>query len=228
MASPKGKQIKGKEGIIVDLDAVYRIWAWILLVWSLYRYFFKLPEWTDEFILKPLIFVGPVLWYVRKYEKRPLSSIGITGKNFFKGLYTGLGFGVLFAIEGMIANTLKYGKLQTNPIAAFQEYGFFLLILSLATAFSEEILNRGFIFSRIHEKTKNLPYASLISAILFTLLHVPILVTTLKYHGITLVMFFATGFVLAMANSAIYYYTGSLLAPILVHLFWNMTVALYL
>lgn len=210
------------------LSSVYRLWGWILLVWSLYRYFLKLPEWVDEFIAKPLVFVAPVWWYVTSREKRRLESLGITGKRFFTSLYIGLGFGFVFALEGVAANAIKYGGLKVNPIAAFQQYGFFLIVLSVATAFSEELLSRGFIFNRIYEKTKNLPYASLVSTILFVLLHVPILVTTLKFQGITLLLFLATDVILGLANSLLFYTTGSLVAPILVHIFWNMTVALYL
>lgn len=209
-------------------SSVFHLWAWILLAWSLYRYFFKLPEWADEFIFKPLIFVAPVLWYVRKKEKESLATLGLTGRNFFTSVYIGLGFGVIFALEGLITHAVKYGKLDVNPIAAFQQYGFFLIFLSLATAFSEELLSRGFIFNRLFEKTRNLPYAVLISSVLFMLLHVPILVTMTKLQGMTLVLFFVTDFVLAVANSLLFYNTGSLVAPILVHIFWNMTVALYL
>ena len=103
-----------------------------------------------------------------------------------------------------------------------------LLLLSVATAFSEEVLSRGFVFTRILERTKNLPVASLLSTVLFVLLHVPILVTSLKLQGVTLVLFFVTDIVLGLANSLLYYNTNSLVAPILVHIFWNMTVALYL
>lgn len=206
----------------------YHLWGWVLLVWSLYRYFTKFPEAIDEFIFKPLVFVAPVLWYVYTIEKRTIESLGITTKNLFKGIYVGLGFGFLFAMEGIAANAVKYGKLNINPIAAFQDYGFFLIVISVATAISEEILSRGFLFTRIYEKTKSLPYASLLSTMLFVLLHVPILVTSLKFQGLTLIIFFATDFILAMANSVIFYYTGTLITPILVHVFWNMTVALYL
>ncbi len=213
---------------IQSLDPVYRLWGWILLVWSLYRYFFKFPEWADEFIFKPLVFVVPVLWYVFRVEKRNLASLGITSKRLFTSLYIGFGFGLVFALEGLAANAIKYGGFKVSPIAAFQQYGFFLILVSLATAFSEELLNRGFLFKRIYEKTKNLPFASFVSTILFVLLHVPILVTALKFQGATLILFFATDFVLGLANSLLYYNTGSLIAPILVHVFWNMTVALYL
>ncbi len=223
------KTVIKKPLVTQSLEPIYQVWGWTLLAWSLYRYFFKLPEAVDELIAKPLVFVVPVLWYVYKIEKRKIDSLGLTAKNLFMSLYVGVGFGFVFALEGVAANAIKYGKIQINPIAAFEQYGMMtLLILTVATAVSEEILNRGFLFGRIMEKTKNLPYASLLSTGLFMLLHVPILVTNLKLNGMMLALFFLTDFILGMANSLLYYNTKSLLAPILVHVFWNMTVALYL
>lgn len=212
-----------------SLEPVYQLWGWILLVWSLYRYFLKLPESVDELIAKPLVFVAPVLWYVRKKERRHLTTLGLTTQNLFTSLYVGVGFGFVFALEGLAANAIKYGRIQVNPIAALEQYGLvMLLVLSFATAFTEELLNRGFLFTRILETSKSLPYASMLSTVLFVLLHVPILVTTLRLQGMTLVLFFVTDFILGLANSLLYYNTKSLVAPILVHAFWNMTVALYL
>lgn len=225
MKEKKKKQVAATS----TLEPVYQVWGWTLLVWSLYRYFLKLPEWADEFIAKPLVFLGPLLWYVFNKEKRKIDSLGLTSKNLFTNLYVGLGFGFIFALEGITANAIKYGKIQINPIAAFEQYGMVtILVLSVATAVSEEILNRGFLFGRIMEKTKNLPKAAILSTVLFVLLHVPILVTSLHLQGTMLVLFFLTDFILGMANSLLYYNTKSLLAPILVHVFWNMTVALYL
>lgn len=213
----------------VATEPILQLWAWIALAWALYRYFFRLPEWADEFIFKPLVFAVPVLWFVLKKERRSLSSLGLTGKNLFTSIYIGLGFGFVFALEGIAANAIKYGRLQINPIAAFEQYGMVMLLtLSLATAFSEEVLSRGFVFGRLFEKTKNLPYASLISTALFVLLHVPILVASHKLVGMALILFFVTDVILGVANSLLLYSTGSLVAPILVHIFWNMTVALYL
>jgi membrane protease YdiL (CAAX protease family) len=210
------------------ISPIYHMWAWILLAWSVYRYFVRLPEWADEFIFKPLIFVLPVVWYVVKKEKRRLDSIGVTGKNFFNSLYIGIGFGMVFAIEGILAHFLKYKNFAVNPIAAFGSYGFGLIVISLATAFSEELLCRGFLFNRILEKTKKLVPSAVLGAILFVLLHIPMLLMINKLQGVTLVIFFLTDFILAAANSMLFATTGSLVAPILVHLFWNMTVALYL
>lgn len=213
-----------------SLEPVYQLWGWILLTWSLYRYFFRgMPEWADEFIFKPAVFVLPVVWYVFQKEKRRWESLGITAKNFMTSLYVGLGFGFVFALEGIATNAIKYGKISIKPIAALEQNGIIvLLILSTATAIWEEVLNRGFLFNRMMEKTKNLPYSSFVSTILFTLLHVPILVTSLNLTGMTLVLFFVTTFIMGLANSLLFYTTGSLVAPILIHIFWNMTVALYL
>lgn len=212
----------------VTVTPVIRLWAWILLTWGLYRYFVHVPEWADEFIFKPIVFVLPVLWYVINKEKETIASVGLTMRNFFNSVYIGLGFGLIFALEGLATHAIKYGKLDVTPIAAFQQYGFSLIVLSFATAFSEELLSRGFVFNRLYEKSKNLPYAAILSSLMFMALHIPILVTSNKLTGMTLVLFFVTDFVLALANSLLYYNTGSLVAPILVHVFWNMTVALYL
>lgn len=226
MADKVNKKEKSENG---PLTSVFRLWAWVLLIWSIYRYFFHLPETVDEFIVKPLVFVLPVLWYVYKVEKRPLSSIGITGENFFVSLYAGLGIGFLFALEGLLANYVKYGTITINPIEAFKQYGFLLLLLSLATAISEEVLGRGFLFSRFLERSQgNMIYASLYSTGMSVLLHVPILLTALKYQGTTLVLYLVTIVVISIANAILYRQTKSLLGPILIHLFWNMTVALYL
>ncbi len=223
---PKVSQPKVTDNGLVG---IFRLWAWILLIWSLYRYFFNFSEVVDEFVAKPLVFVVPIFLYVLFIEKRSLSSLGLTSKNFFTSLYTGIGIGFLFALQGLAANFIKYGDFTINPIQAFREYGFFLVVISLMTAFSEELLGRGFLFSRFFEKSnENLIYSSVYSTGMFVLLHVPILLTTFKYQGTTLIMFFATSIAIGFANSILFRYSKSLVAPILVHLFWNMTVALYL
>jgi membrane protease YdiL (CAAX protease family) len=223
------KKVTKAVGLFTEtISPIYHLWAWILLVWSVYRYFTRFPEWVDEFIFKPLVFVLPVAWYVVKREKRRLDSVGVTWKNFFPSLYIGIGFGLIFAIEGILAHYIKYKSFAVNPIAAFGTYGFGLIFLSLATAFSEELLCRGFLFNRILEKTKKIIPSAVTVAILFILLHVPMLLTINKLQGTTLVIFFLTDFILSIANSMLFVTTGSLVAPMLVHLFWNMTVALYL
>jgi membrane protease YdiL (CAAX protease family) len=208
---------------------VFQFWAWQLLVWSLYRYFFKFPEPIDEFIVKPIVFILPVLFFVWRKEKRSFSTIGITMHNFTQSILIGLGFGLLFSGEAMFANIMKYGSLTISATPAVVQNGIpLLVVLSLATAISEEVLSRGFFFSRLFESTKNMLYSALMSTLLFVAFHIPILLTSLKFQGTTLILFFLTSFILGLTNSFMYHKNRSLVAPILIHLFWNMTVSVFL
>ena len=77
------------------------------------------------------------------------------------------------------------------PIDAFSQYGMGMLIfLSFATAFSEEVLSRGFVFTRLVEGKKGVIYAAVLSTLMFVVLHLPILAFSLKLNGITLLLFF--------------------------------------
>lgn len=219
----------GKQQAISASERTYQVWGWVALAWALYRYFFRFPEWVDEFLVKPAVFIAPIVWYVTSIEKRNLSSLGLSTKGIFKNLYIGFGFGFLFALEGFVSNAIKYKSIQIAPLDAFTQYGLgMMLLLSLATAISEEILSRGFVFTRLLEAKRGIWFSATVSTLLFVLLHVPILVLSLKLQGASLILFFVTDFILGFANSLLLFNTGSLVAPILIHVFWNMTVALYL
>jgi len=208
---------------------IFQFWAWQLLFWALYRYFFHFPEWADEFVFKPLVFVVPVLVYVLRKERLSLTTVGLTRKNLKRNLLFGLGMGVIFFLEGIGVNIAAHGGVQLQQLSTTAGYSIgFLVLLSLATAFSEELLSRGFLFSRLYNQTKRLWYSIGMSTAMFVAFHIPILVTSLKFQGPTLILFVATSVVLATVNSIIFFQTKSLVTPILIHFFWNMTVALFL
>jgi len=222
----KNQAINTKTG---STEWIYQFWAWQLLAWSLYRYFFHLPEWADELIAKPIVFVLPVLWWLVRKERKPIASIGITKKNFRQSLLIGFGAGAAFFGIGILSNTIKYGSLTMHPIAAVGANTLIgIVLLSLITAGSEELLNRGFLFSRLYQYGKNLFHSVSLSSIMFVLFHVPILVTSLRFEGATLVSFFFSTLLLGVANALSFAVTQSLVAPVLIHFFWNITVALFL
>jgi len=208
---------------------IYQFWAWIIIAWCLYRYAFHFSEPIDEFVVKPLIFVLPVLWYVRIKEGRELESVGLTLKTHGKSLLISIGFGLVFLGEAIAVNIVKYGHLQVASGGALSSYGLpLLLLLSLATAFSEELLARGFLFTRMYEVTKKLWTSAIITSLLFLSFHVPILLTTYRYTGMTLILYFLTKLALGIANCFVLSKTKSLIAPILIHVFWNVIVAVLL
>lgn len=211
---------------------VFGVWFAIFIVWAFYRAYFVLPEWIDEVLIKPLIFAGPVLYLVLIREKKDLSEVGLSIKlkEFMEDLFLGVILGIVFALEGLLTNYLKYGLLSFGTIEAFKAAGGVVpfLILNLATSISEEILGRGFLFKRLYEISGKQLSAAGVSSFLFLLLHVPIMFTRLHLTGVALLVYPISILLLGIANSYMFNLRKSLVLPILIHTFWNMTVALYL
>ncbi|KKS97980.1 MAG: hypothetical protein UV73_C0004G0122 [Candidatus Gottesmanbacteria bacterium GW2011_GWA2_43_14] len=211
---------------------VFIVWFFIFIVWAFYRAKFILPESVDEFIVKPLIFLVPPLFLVWVWENKKLKELGISFdvKSFLTDVYIGVVLGIILAVEGLMANYLKYQKFSFEPVAAVLlagGIGSFLLI-NLATAFSEEVLGRGFLFGRLYKVTGKQFPSAITASFLFMLLHLPVMFTRLHLTGTALLFYPASIFLMGVTNSYLYTFRRNLVLPILLHAFWNMTVSLYL
>ena len=211
---------------------VFLVWFLIFLAWAFYRAKFILPEALDELIIKPLIFVVPVLFIVWIKENKPLKNLGLVfrPKAFMVDLYIGVVLGILLAVEGLFANYLKYGRFSFGPIESVLLAGGIgtFLLLNLVTSFSEEVFARGFLYNRLYKATREQFASAVVSSILFALIHLPIMFTRLHLTGNALLFYPLSIFTMGMVNSYLFSLRGSLVLPILVHTFWNMTISLYL
>lgn len=213
----------------LTLEHTYTIWAIVLILWAVYRVYFKFPEWVDEILVKPAIFLGPMCLYVLRKEKRTLTSVGLAGGKLFRDLYVGIGFGMLFALEGLVANSIKYGKFSFAPLLPLSGAGLWIVVvLAIVTAFSEELLVRGFLYTRLKEGYRSEVKAMVVSAAMYLLLLIPFIFTVSHISGVTLLVFLLTNLVMSFANTMIFSETKTLTVPVLIHAFWNMAVALYL
>ena len=94
---------KGANGATKELERVFGYWAFLFIVWGLYRFLFRLPEEIEEGILKPLIWLGPLFWLVGTKENRPIfSSLGFSRKNILSSCYWGIGLGAILTFEGLL------------------------------------------------------------------------------------------------------------------------------
>ncbi len=205
------------------------LWAVILIVWAIYRTYFKMPEWFDEFIAKPMVFILPVVYYIKNSDKKPVLEslyLDLKAKNIIKDLLSSMVIGGVFLLTAILAVYVKNQKLTflTHPLALNQ----LLLILttSLATGITEEILSRGFVLKKLYEESKNIYTSTFFSSILFFFLHVPILFTNTKISGNMLLMFMTTDLLLSMINGLIFLQRKSLTVPILIHAFYNIVIGL--
>lgn len=197
----------------------------LVIFWGFYRFLFKFPDEIEELVIKPIVWLVPV-FYLNNKEGMLLESIGLTFKNLFQSIYFSLGLGSIFVIEAVATNWLKYGHLNFGanignmPLMAS-------LGLSFATAFSEEIAFRGYIFGRLLMATKNETLANLIQTAVWTLIHVPIaffvwqldLTAGLIYLFLTAVFGFGSAF--------IYSRTKNVFGSIFLHVLWEWPIILF-
>src|SRR3989344_5209302 len=214
---------------VTSTQRALNLWAIILIIWAVYRAKFKLPVWFDEFIAKPLVFVLPVYYYVKNIEKKPFfSAIDLKAKVTLPDIFYALIIGIIFSFSAILANILKFKKLVLFQNAISFENIVFMVIIALATGISEEILSRGFILKRLYQESKNIYSSSFFSSILFLFLHIPILFTNYKLTGDMLLLFLGTDLVLSMVNSFMFLQRRSLIVPILIHAFYNLSVIFFI
>lgn len=199
--------------------------TYLLIFWAFYRFLFRLPDNIEELIVKPIVWLIP-FFYILNKEKAGISSLGLTFKNFFPAILLSMGFGTIFVLEGLAANFFKYGhfsfaaNIGQMPMMA-------LIGLSFATAFSEEIAFRGYIFSRLAFALKNEITANLVQTALWVAIHVPIaffilnlnLPAALVYLFITAVFGFGSAFIFARTNN--------IWGSILLHVLWGWPIILF-
>lgn len=209
---------------------VLNVWAIVLIIWSIYRTKLALPEWFDEFVAKPLVFIVPVYVYLTHVEKTDFfEGLSLTLKDFFAQIKIGFLVGIFFGIAGLAANFTRNGGFSFDQtLFALNPQSLLLAIaLALATGISEEILSRGFVLKRLYEESNNIWTSSFLASILFLIVHIPILFSNLQLSGSQLLLFLTTDFILSLISSFIYLDQKNLISPILIHAFYNLSIILY-
>jgi len=206
---------------------VLNLWGIILIIWAFYRLKLKMPEWFDEFVAKPIIFILPVYYFIKKIEKRSfLPSLNWSFKTVKKDFLIAIFIGLVIFLTIVLANYFR------NKEVVFLKYKisylsfFYIIFVSLTTAISEQILSTGFVLKRLYEETKNFYQSAFFNAILFFFLHVPLRFTIPGLMGNQLIFLMITDVFLSLLNSYFYLTYKSLNLPIFIHAFYNIIIAL--
>ncbi len=223
--------MKNPENNRSPVQKVLNLWAIILIMWSIYRAYFKtdLPIWVDEFVAKPMIFIIPIYYYITQIEKR----------NFFEGvdlklhkIFHHILFGILVGAAFFISGSLGLAFKTKDITVLFAQSvsltdGVFFFMMGLMTSISEEILTRGFVLKRLYEDSKNIFTSSFLVSILFFFMHVPILFTSDKIIGMVLLRVMFIDLILSLAVSFIFIERKNLIVPILIHAFYSFSLYLF-
>jgi membrane protease YdiL (CAAX protease family) len=198
---------------------------YLLFSWTLYRLIFRFPEEVDELIFKPLLWLLPIFFILRR-EKKGISFLGITTKNLISSTYFALALGIGFALEGVILNYIKYKGLNFSAELG-QDLFIVAFLLSFATAITEEITFRGYLFNRVWKATKSEWSANFLTSFVWGLIHLPIafiwlnLGLTQTFGFVALITLFGIGSAFVFAR------TGNIFSSILLHVFWAWPIMLF-
>jgi len=199
--------------------------VYLLIVWGFYRYLFRLPDEIEEFIIKPILWLVPVLYFVKK-EGSGLSSLGIATKNLFKSIYLALFFGLIFAFEALLINYLKYGSFNFAANIGNKPL-LFSLAISFMTAFSEETTFRGYLFSRVWSSLDNEWIANLSTSIVWALIHLPITIFVWKLSFASSMVYLMLTTIFGIASALIFARTKNITSSILLHVLWEWPIILF-
>ena len=205
-------------------DAIFYV-CYLLLVWSFYRVYFSLPLGIEELLVKPIAWLLPVFYLVKKTKEKP-ASLGITTKNLFPSVYFALALGAVFAIEAIAINFVKYGGINFSANLG-QEAVLFSLGVSLVTAVSEEVAFRGFVFNRVWQFLKNERFANLLTSLLWGVVHLPVAMLVLGLGGSALTTYLLLVVLFGIGSAFVFARTGNIISPILLHVLWQWPIILF-
>lgn len=199
--------------------------AFLLVVWGFYRLIFRLPEEIEELVVKPIVWLLPVFYFLKK-ESKGISSLGFNFRNLFPSIYYSLGLGFLFIFEALLINYLKYGNF--NFAANIGDKPFFpALGLSFATAFSEEIAFRGYLFNRVWLALKNEILANLSTSFIWALIHIPVVVFVWKLDFSASVLYLFLTTIFGIGSAFVFARTRNIVSSILLHVLWEWPLILF-
>jgi len=216
-----------KKNNVLFSQKVLNLWGIVLIVWAFYRLKFRMPDWFDEFIAKPLVFVLPVYYFIKRVEKKSFfSSLNWSFKKIKNDFLKAFLIGTIFVLTIIAANFFRYQRIiffkQEVAIAKL----FYLISISLVGAITEQILSTGFVFKRLYEESKNFYQTAFFNAVLFFFLHIPLRFTIVGLEGSQLIFLMLTDVFLSLLNSFLFLSNQSLNLPIFIHALYNIIIYL--
>jgi len=175
----------------------------------------SLPEWADELVVKPLVWLGPILIF------KNLKLVTQKSTGIIKDLFLGIFLSLLILGEYLLANRLRGTPLTFN--SGLLRWPFFLppLIISAATGLTEEIVFRGYIMSSFLRAKIPRFRSNLLTTLLFIGIHLPIVFFYYQARGVDLLTSLLMMATLSLVDGVAFASTRSLVAPIAAHTTWN-------
>jgi membrane protease YdiL (CAAX protease family) len=202
------------------------IFIFVFLLWALYRYInISVPIWIEETFVKGIIFSLPII-LLPPTKKPILKTLGISRTNFLKSVYLGIAVGMVLGFSGQIGNLVRHGQFTFSTYGITSATIGSFLILSLITAFWEQLLFTGYFLSQVSKFISSEINQILIVGAGFSLIHLPALLLNQAASAqiiLNLLLLFSLGVSCAILRLRL----KNLIAPIMIHALWGVTIFLF-
>lgn len=201
----------------------------LFAIWALREFFVRqrVSEWLGEWggvafntATKLLVWTAPALWLVRRYpEDMMIPKLFAQPVRWRRVLPVAAGLMLLAVLSALI--TLK-GRLAIQP--GFRPSA--LIGTVLFVGITEEAVFRGFLLNTFSKRMKE-GTALVVSSFLFVLIHFPIWYTNGLFGSMTDVLRSSLSiFVLGIVFGITFVKEENLIAPIVLHMAWNLPALL--
>ena len=208
-----------KMGSHVTLDSMKKllvVYTVILILWTLYRLLFHLPEWVDEWVAKPILWLGPLVL-----------SGQLTGHMLHNQLKKTTSYNIILGLIGGFLYFAVY-RLITRQTAIVLIPGMTLFgvathfLITFATGLTEELTFRLVFLDSLTRLTKDNLGAILISSFLFVGIHFPIMTLVYHYTFVQIVSYSSVLLISSFVYSGMYLYKKSVGSSAITHAVWNV------
>jgi len=201
-----------------SLKEMLTFYAIILLLWTAYRIFFHYNEGFDEFIAKPILWLIPLFYLKKNILKETIKSLKI---NISYNIFLGLSIGVVYFFLYTLFASFRFGPPAVNPDHLTIGKVFLQMLIALSTGYIEELVFRKYLLEEALLLYNDRFVANSFITILFTLIHLPIIIFVYKYSLLStfsyLILLAISGFIYGL----VYLKNKSLIASTATHCIWN-------
>lgn len=199
-----------------DLKIALALYCLIALVWTAYRMFVHNSELVDEGIFKVIVWMVPTLLIIFLRKQKP-TKFGITGNKLFQSIIIGMLAGFALSLPKIF---IFIRAPQAISCLTLQFVPYF--VVAFFTAITEELVFRGYLFTLMKQYLKNDYMTIFLNSILFTLIHLPILLLSYRYAFGESVAYLSLVFMASLVYSFVFLKTKNIAAPIATHIIWNV------
>jgi len=187
----------------------------IVILWTFYRLFFHLPEWADELIAKPILWLTPLGVTGNLSFKLLYNQLKKTGSyNIIIGLIGGISYFTLFRIVTRQLSILVIPGLTVSAL-------FLNIVIVSATGLIEEMVFRLVLFEQL-SRTMDALSAVLLTTLLFVGIHLPIMLFSYHYTFVQIIWYSMILAVSSLVYTGVYLHKRSVGSAALTHAIWNL------